>query len=105
MKDIRLVDDTIEPGNVLFLDDKAANYASRPGAGIPIVPFKGELGDTELLMLSNYLSTLTAEADGVVAANKAHFNLEKAADARNLQEALEELFEPKPPTDRRHRHR
>jgi NLI interacting factor-like phosphatase len=90
---------------VLFLDDKATNYAARPSAGIPIVPFKGEPEDTELLMLSNYLSTLTAEPDGIVAANKVHFNMENVGQARNVQGALEEMFESRLPIARKRRQR
>ena len=90
-----MLDELIDPGHMLMVDDRPENFAIRPHNCVPVLPYTGEPEDTELAKLSNYLVKLTAEP-GMVTANIRHFKLVQAAKGVSVQDSIDIIFESRP---------
>jgi len=74
IKDLRIFNRNIE--RTVIVDDAAYSYGFQPDNGIPIIPFKGDKEDSELLFLSEYLQYLVNKGGDYTKINRNFFRTE-----------------------------
>lgn len=88
IKDLRILGRDLD--KCLIIDNAAYSFGFQMDNGVLVLPFNGEKTDTELLMLSEYISFLIKQKDPREF-NRKHFRLddfEKATSLENLKRRL-----------------
>jgi len=74
VKDLRIINRPVS--RIVLVDDNPISYGFQKDNGVPIVPFKGNPEDGELILLEQFLLTLQ-DVDDVRIILKKHFQLSK----------------------------
>lgn len=89
IKDLRILDR--HPSSVILVDDSPSSYGFQPENGVPIIPFRGDTEDSELLFLAEYLDFLKEQKD-VRKVNQKHFKLHVFKEYKKVKEVIKHLF-------------
>ena len=76
---------------VVLVDDCAYSYGFQIENGVPIIPFKGDKEDAELLLLSSYLEYLKEQKD-FRKANEDHFRYNMYQKGRSILDVYKNIF-------------
>ena len=76
---------------MVIVDDSTLSFGFQLDNGIPIVPYKGEKDDAELLFLYEYLEYLKDQPD-MAKANRNFFRMHYYRDTRNVKDLMKKLF-------------
>lgn len=94
VKDLRVFEGLIEQRKVLLVEHKMENMLSQLENSVPVLPFRGDPGDFELLKLSNYLMSVSGDPH-MVEANSRYFKLKKLKQVKRIEMAGPILFNTK----------
>jgi len=89
IKDLRILDRRLD--QVVLVDDNSLSFVFQPANGIPILPFKGDPNDLELLLLREYLDFLLLTSS-VTKTNQEHFRLNAYLENNTIKEIMRNLF-------------
>lgn len=89
IKDLRIIDRPLN--RMVIVDDRPESYGFQIHNGIPILPFKGEADDGELLLLKEYLDYLKVGSD-FQKINKDYFKNNVVLENRKITDIFRNLF-------------
>lgn len=82
----------LDTNNRLILDSDPIHLVNQIPSSVPILPFKGDPKDTELIKLSIYLELLALEHENIVEANNKYFGLSLLHKDVELRNAYNIIF-------------
>ena len=85
IKDLRMINRDLD--KVIIVDDHAYSFGFQIDNGVPILPYKGEETDTELLTIGEYIVHLMRLAD-FRPANRKHFKYEHFEKENNMDNLI-----------------
>lgn len=92
IKDLRMINRPLE--KCIAVDNNAYSYGFQLDNGVPILPYTGETGDTELLVLSEYLQYLMRQQTDFRTANRRHFRYDLFEKEANPTKLVKKLLKP-----------
>lgn len=92
IKDLRMINRPLE--KCIAVDNNTYSYGFQLDNGVPILPYTGETGDTELLVLSEYLQYLMRQPGDFRPANRRHFRYDLFEKESNLNKVMKKLLKP-----------
>lgn len=90
IKDLRLINRNIK--RMVLVDDSTYGFGFQLANGVPIIPFTGNVNDTELLLLSQYLTYLEERCSDVRTFNKDYFKLHLYESHNSIHRIYKQIF-------------
>lgn len=89
VKDLRAIGSSL--ARTVLVDNSCFSFGNQLLNGVPITAFTGNMSDTELMSLQDYLQHLSKAAD-VRKANLEYFKLPTFAEMENADQVFDKLF-------------